>query len=127
MKLLIVDDHPGARKMIRLLLDGPSVAFCECASGDEAVQRARDFQPDWITMDLHLPGLNGLQAATQINKENPRCRIIIVTADNQPYFRGMAQLAGAIGFVCKENLLELRTLVANPATEAATPPSATEH
>lgn len=126
IKLMIVDDHVATRKMIRLLLDGPSVTFCECGSGDEAVLRARDFLPDWITMDIHMPGLSGLKATTEIKKQNPASRILIVTADNQPYLRGMAHLAGAVGYVCKENLMELRTLVTEtgrPAEPLTTQPA----
>ena len=124
MKLMIVDDHPATRKMIRQLLDGPSVKFCECGSGDEALEHARDFQPDWVTMDIHMPGLNGLKATTEIIKHSPHSRVLIVTADNHPYLRGMAHLAGAIGFVCKENLMELRTLVPSASVPPATPPAA---
>jgi CheY-like chemotaxis protein len=114
MKLMIVDDHAGSREMIRRVLDGPGVTFCECATGDEAVLRVNDFQPDWITMDVHMPGLDGLKAVTRIKNQNPGSRIIIVTGDNQSYFRMMAHLTGATGYVCKENLLELRTLVVKP-------------
>lgn len=110
---MIVDDHAGSRKMIRMMLDGPSMTFCECSSGDEAVERARDFQPDWVTMDLHMPGLSGLKATAHLKNQNPQSRIIIVTGDNQPYFRGMAHMAGATAFLCKENLIELRSMVAS--------------
>ena len=127
MKLMIVDNHAGSRKMIRRLLDAPGVTFFECATGDEAVQHARAFQPDWITMDIHMPGLNGLKATAQIKQENPASRVIIVTADNQPYFRGMAHLAGATGYVCKENLIELRTLVVKSGTDTAAPGAAREN
>ena len=39
MKLMIVDDHPGTREMIRKFLGLPGITFCECASGDEALLR----------------------------------------------------------------------------------------
>lgn len=116
MKLMIVDDHAGTREMIRKMLEAPGVTFCECASGDEAVLRVHDFQPDWITMDVHMPGLDGLKTAARIKHESPQSRIIIVTSDNQSYFRMMANLTGAAGFVCKEKLFELRALVAKTET-----------
>ena len=124
MKLMIVDDHPATRKLIRQLLDGPGVTFCECASGDEAMLRAHDFHPDWVTMDIHMPGLNGLKATSEIIKQSPRSRILIVSADNESYLRGMAHLAGATGYLCKENLIELRTLITKTETntEVATSP-----
>jgi DNA-binding NarL/FixJ family response regulator len=68
-------------------------------------------------MDIHMSGLSGLKVTTEIKKQYPQSAIVIVTADNQPYLRGMAHLAGATGFVCKENLMELRTLVADNTVE----------
>ncbi len=121
---MIVDDHAGTREMIRQLLEATDVSFCECATGEEAVQRAADFKPDWVTMDIHMAGMNGLTAATQIKKENPASRIIIVTAENHSFFRRMANQAGAAGFVCKENLLELRTLMTKTETDPAVLPIA---
>lgn len=119
MKLMIVDDHAGTREMIRQLLEASDFSFCECATGEEAIQRAADFKPDWVTLDIHMNGMNGMNAATQIKKENPASRIIIVTAENHSFFRRMANQAGAAGFVCKENLLELRALLVPNGTEPA--------
>ena len=111
MKLMIVDDHAGARQMIREMLTFPGVTLCECASGDEAVEKAREFKPDWITMDVRMPGLNGFQAATLIQDALPATRIVIVTTDNHPYLRRMARTVGAVGYFRKENLAELRELL----------------
>lgn len=113
MKLMIVDDHEGARKMIREMLTFPGVTFCECASGEEALEVARVFQPDWITMDVRMPGLNGFQAATLIQEEHPAARIVIVTTENHPHMRQMSRVVGAVGYFRKENLIELRDLLAD--------------
>ena len=57
MRLMIVDDHAPAREMIRRILELPGVVFCECTSGEEALQQVREFKPHWITMDVNMPGL----------------------------------------------------------------------
>jgi CheY-like chemotaxis protein len=111
MKLMIVDDHPGAREMIRKLLASPRVAIRECASAEEAVRTAREFKPDWITMDVHMPGIHGLAAAAALRAENPAVRIVIVAADDRLYLRRLALESGAVGYVCKENLHELQELL----------------
>src|SRR5436190_14088617 len=108
MKLMIVDDHDGARQMIREMLTFPDVVLCECASGEEAVKKANEFKPDWVTMDVRMPGLNGFQAATLIQEAYPATRIIILTTDNHPHLRHMARVVGAVGYFRKENLVELR-------------------
>ena len=117
---MIVDDHAATREMIRQLLAPNVAAVCECASGEEAVERATEFQPDWITMDIHMTGINGLTATSQIKQQIPGARVIIVTAENHLFFRRMADQAGANGYVCKENLLELPTFF----TTTETPPPA---
>ena len=66
MKLMIVDDHAGVRNMIRQFLAAPGDSFVECATGEAAVQAARDFRPDYVTMDVRLPDLSGLEAARAI-------------------------------------------------------------
>jgi two-component system chemotaxis response regulator CheB len=124
MKLMIVDDHAGARAMIRELLVLPGVTIRECASGVEAVRCARDFKPDWVTMDVHMPGLNGFQAAVVIQREHPNVNIVIVTSDNDPAYDEQSLASGFTRHVCKENLIELRRMLAQdivtqPPPEAA--------
>lgn len=110
---MIVDDHAGARQMIREMLNFPGVTFCECASGEEALEKACEFQPDWITIDFHMPGLNGFQTATSFQSKYPDTRVVIVTSDNHPYLQQLARVVGAKAHICKENLAELREIIAN--------------
>ncbi len=109
MKLMIIDDHAGVRNLIRELVASPADAVCECASGSEAVRVARFFKPDYVTMDIRLPGLNGLEAAREICAALPETRLVVVTSFDQPEFRRTAAAVGAIGYVVKENLSELRS------------------
>jgi CheY-like chemotaxis protein len=113
MKVMIVDDHAGVRTMIRQLLAAPGDSFVECATGEAAVQTARDFKPDYITMDVRLPDLSGLEAARAIRVIHPASRLIIVTSYDQSFLRQTASEVGAIGYVLKDNLAELRSLLAD--------------
>jgi DNA-binding NarL/FixJ family response regulator len=112
MRLMIVDDHAHTREMIRKFLDFPGMVFCECSSGGEAVARAREFQPGWVTMDVHMPGLNGFQSTEALRAAHPAARVMIVTSDNQPHFRQLSREVGAIGLIAKENLMALRMMLA---------------
>src|ERR1051326_2048072 len=119
MKVMIVDDHAGVRNMIRQLLAAPGDSFLECASGEAAVQAAREFKPDYVTMDVRLPDLSGLEAARAIRALHPPTRVIIVTSYDQPFLRQTAIEAGAIACILKDNLGELRSLL----VRGAIPPS----
>jgi CheY-like chemotaxis protein len=112
-RLLIVDDHPNARELIRGYLTMPGLMVQECASGRDALARVGEFKPHWITMDVQMPDLNGFETTKAIKKAYPDARVMIVTSFNDPHFRQLADSAGASGFILKENLLALRLMLQN--------------
>jgi CheY-like chemotaxis protein len=116
MKVMIVDDHAGVRNMIRQLLAAPGDSFVECATASHAVEAARDFKPDYVTMDVRLPDLSGLEAACAIRDVHPPSRIIIVTSYDQPFLRQTASELGAIAYVLKDDLSKLRSLLVGQVT-----------
>ena len=121
---MIVDDNAPAREMIRRMLELPGVTFCECASGEEALQQVREFKPHWITMDLNMPGLNGFQCTEALRAEYPSARVVIVTSYAETHYRERSRSAGAIALISKENLLALRIMVTqNMAHKHPAPPA----
>src|SRR5688572_11890086 len=126
MRLMIVDDHEGVRQLIRQLVATDLDTICECASGDEAIRVAPEFQPDAVTMDVRMPGSCGLEAIRAIRRIHPSARIVVVTSHDQPDLGHAAAEAGAAGFVLKDNLAELNQLLRIPAdseTSALSRPS----
>lgn len=117
-KFLIVDDHAGVRTLIRQLAVGAHDTVRECATGEEAVRLAREFMPDIVTMDLRLPGVGGLEATRDICALQASVRVIVVTACDQPELRHAAHRAGATGYVVKDNLGELRSVLAETNPDA---------
>lgn len=107
-KLMIVDDSNVSRLMIRgrFALLQPDWEVIEAASGDEAVALVASAKPDFITMDVNMPGISGFEAAEMIRKEHPQVRIAILTANIQGASREKAQQ------------LEVK-FVQKPATQAA--------
>ena len=95
-KLLIVDDSSVSRMIIRgrIATLQPGWDVMEACSGDEAVAMVSTAQPDYITMDVNVPGMNGFEAARKIRQLHADIRIVMLTANIQASSRDKAaQLA----------------------------------
>jgi DNA-binding NarL/FixJ family response regulator len=79
VRVLVVDDHEVMRMGIRNLLESvPNWSICaEASNGHEAVEKAFQFEPDVIVMDITMPGMNGLDAAGEIGKSRPDIPVIL--------------------------------------------------
>lgn len=78
--LLIVDDDPIIRSALRSFVEADGYLVCgEAANGVEAIERARELQPDLILLDLAMPRLNGAEVASILKKEMPRVKIVLLT------------------------------------------------
>src|SRR5258706_7862135 len=99
----LVDDHELVRTGFRFIL-GQHKDFAivgEAGTGEEAIQLARKAKPQVLLMDLHLPGLSGLEATERIVKGDPKVRVIIVTMhDEDPFPRKLLEV-GASGYLIK--------------------------
>jgi CheY-like chemotaxis protein len=112
MKLLIVEDNPAVRRVLKTVVAPLADDIRECANGDEAVAIYRAEHPDFVLMDINLGDTNGIAATRQIKAFDPQARIIIVTNYDESDLREEAQQAGACGYVLKENLFEVRQQLA---------------
>ena len=103
IRLLIADDHPVFRGGLKLLLDSlEGVELVgEAGNGEEAIALAREQQPDVVLMDLHMPGVNGIEATRQIVAESPHIGVLVLTMfqDDDSVFAAMR--AGAKGYLLK--------------------------
>lgn len=80
-KIMVVDDSRVTEIQIRKLLEGTDfevVAYCE--NGEDAIARYDEVQPDLVTMDIIMPGLDGLETAQVILEEHPEARIVMVSS-----------------------------------------------
>ena len=107
-KLLIVDDSPEMRGLLRRLLSETFAEIRECADGDQAIAAFDDQRPDYVLMDIAMPGRDGLSATACILARNPAARIFIVSQHDAAPFHAAAAQAGAYGFVSKTDLQPLR-------------------
>lgn len=122
MKLLIVEDNPSMRAMIRLVAAQADDEVRECANGSEAFAAYARFQPDWVTMDLGLPGLDGLAATRQIIDRFPGARVVIVTSHDSGSLRKAARESGASDYVLKERLERVREIFSTFIIPVKPPP-----
>jgi CheY-like chemotaxis protein len=111
MSFLIVDDSAVMRRTIGFLLRDVAADIFECGDGAEALSAYAAHHPDWVLMDIEMPRMDGLAATREICAAYPDARVVIVTRNGESDIREAAVEAGASGFVVKENLLELRSLV----------------
>jgi DNA-binding NarL/FixJ family response regulator len=103
IRVLVVDDYaPFQRFVCSALQQKPELQIVGKASdGLEAVQKAAELQPDLILLDIGLPTLNGIEAARQIRKLAPRCKILFLSQESSPEVVQEGFELGALGFVVK--------------------------
>ena len=102
IKVVIVDDHALYRAGLRDLLEGDQVrVVAEAGTGSEAVKQVQRTQPDVVVMDLHLPGMDGLEASGHIREQAPRTEIVMISGQAEKTDPVRALRAGAKAFVDK--------------------------
>jgi DNA-binding NarL/FixJ family response regulator len=101
-RTLVVDDHPLTRAALVGLLEQhgfPVVA--EAGDGAEAIDRARELQPDIVLLDLSMPGMGGLEALPRVRAAAPECEVVVLTASGTEENLLAAIRAGAAGYLLK--------------------------
>ena len=102
----MVEDLEPFRKIIRSTLGKrPELQIvCEVSDGLEAVQKAKELQPDLILLDIGLPTLGGIEAARRIRELSPKSRILFVSQNTSVHVVQAALAEGANGYVVKTDL-----------------------
>ena len=105
-RILIVDDHEIFRRGLRSLLESREEFDIsgEAANGLEAIEKARQLQPDMIVMDVSMPQMDGLQATRLIRREVPGAKILILSQHDSPHMLAAALDAGASAYVTKSQV-----------------------
>ena len=102
-KVLVVDDHAIVRRTVCGLISRDSTVevICESASGEDAITKAQELQPDLVLLDISLPGISGIEAARQIRKVSAKSRIIFLSQHDSLHMVMEGFKAGGHGYVTK--------------------------
>jgi len=106
-KALVVDDHPFIRSTVKMLLkqEGFEVV-AETDNGVDAVQLAREHQPDLILLDIAMPRMDGLEVLGRITGLGLAGKILILTSQSPLYYSARCMKAGAAGYISKVDDLD---------------------
>lgn len=104
IRLLIADDQGLVRGALAALLglEHDIEVVAQVGRGDEVVEAARASEADVALLDIEMPGIDGIAAASLLRSEVPGCRALIVTTFGRPGYLARAMQAGASGFVVKD-------------------------
>ena len=109
LRTLVVDDHEDVRKLLQSMLHAQTecVVVGEASDGLQAIEQAKELQPDLILLDLSLPKLNGMEAGRRIQKVSPHSKIVFLSQDDSPEIAQGALRIGAAGYLLKSDATEL--------------------
>src|SRR5215475_11162143 len=127
-KVLVVDDEPQIRRVMRVILSSENYEDLEARSGDAALLRFREFIPDLVLLDLNMPGMSGLETC-RIIRETSDVPIIVLTERHEEEEKVEALDAGADDYVTKpfgkqELLARIRAALRRSPVSSATGPRA---
>lgn len=120
-KILIVDDEPQIRRVLRTTLASQGYSVVEARSGDEALEEIRHERPDLILLDVNMPGRSGLETCSEVRSTSD-VPIIMLTVRNSERDKVQALDAGADDYVVKPFGVEELMARIRAALRRVTPP-----
>ena len=102
-RLLLADDHGLMLEGLTRLLAGEFEIIGTAPDGRTLVNEAQRLLPDVVVLDIAMPELNGIEAARQLSKALPKCKIVFVTQQLDPAYVHAAFRAGAKAYVAKQS------------------------
>jgi two-component system KDP operon response regulator KdpE len=124
--ILVVDDEPQIRRVLRTTLSSNGYAVLEAKSGEEALEILRKERPELVLLDLNMPGMGGLEACREIRDQSD-VAIIMLTVRNTEHDKVLALDAGADDYVVKpfgmeELLARIRAALRRTTSAEPVPP-----
>jgi DNA-binding NarL/FixJ family response regulator len=103
MRVIVADDDPFARRMIKESLQRAGiVVVAEAHNGQQAVELALFYRPDVVLMDVVMPELDGISATRRIVKDLPEQLIVMLTSSDEDEMGFVGLRAGAVGYLSKD-------------------------
>ena len=123
-RILVVDDEPQIRRIMRTALIGAGYEIDDAKTGEEALEKVREYRPDLVLLDINMPGMSGLAACRAIRADTSIAIIMLTVRDSEADKVGALD-AGADDFVTKpfstpELLARIRAALRRlPVTQAS--------
>ena len=95
-KILVVDDEHAIASTLVTILGTQGYETATAYSGEEAIQVACSFQPDFILSDVMMGAMNGIEAAIEILRAQPKCKVLFISGN--ACYRDLLTEARAAGF-----------------------------
>jgi DNA-binding NarL/FixJ family response regulator len=113
IRIFIVDDNALIRSHLRVLLEQHTdwVVVGEASNGRDAIVTCQELKPDLTVMDFLMPGMDGLEAARHLSRQDPRVQILMVTVDPSRQLEVEARKAGIRGLCAKTQIWNLADAV----------------
>ena len=110
-RIMVVDDSRVVYAEMKKMLEGSDMEICKfCRSGEEALEAFEEAKPDLVTMDIVMPGMDGMEACQQLRQHYPEANVFMVSSMAYDDMIDRAVKLGARGFLfkpfTKESLLE---------------------
>ncbi|WP_438866571.1 response regulator [Pseudomonas sp. L1(2025)] len=106
-KALVVDDHPFIRSTVKMILAQENFeVMAEACNGADAVQLAREHEPDLIVLDIAMPKLDGLETLSRLVSLDAPVKVLVLTSQAAEFYSMRCMKAGATGYVSKTDDLD---------------------
>jgi DNA-binding NarL/FixJ family response regulator len=103
IRVVLVDDHHFFRQGLRSVLRDHGFAIAgEATSGEAAIGLTLELEPDVVVMDLHMPGISGVEATRRLSERGSSARILVLTVSTADADVVEAMVAGACGYLLKD-------------------------
>jgi len=102
--LLIADDNLGIRAKVVSTLEVEYSVIGAVGDGQEMLDIESRFKPDIVVLDISMPTMNGIEAATRLRQRGSTAKIVFLTVHEEPDFLKAATAVGALGYVIKSRL-----------------------
>jgi CheY-like chemotaxis protein len=114
--VLVVDDHPGFRRLARRVLERAGFRVAEAVDGAEAVAEAERLRPDLVLLDVQLPDLDGFAVARSLAERGHPARVVLTSTREAADYGDRLRASSAVAFLPKTALsgAALKALLARP-------------